>query len=56
MSASVTSAQAPAPPHPNFLARRRVWQVCYLAALRLLRPRHSRRSQTKCVRRAGVTA
>jgi hypothetical protein len=33
MSDTATSAQAPAPPLPSFLARRRVWLVCYLAAL-----------------------
>ena len=33
MSATATSAQAPASPYLSFLARRRVWQVCYLAAL-----------------------
>jgi hypothetical protein len=33
MSATATSAKAPAPPFASFLARRRVWQVCYLAAL-----------------------
>jgi hypothetical protein len=33
MSAATASAQAPAAPLTAFLARRRVWQVCYLAAL-----------------------
>lgn len=33
MSATVTSAQAPAAPLASFLARRGAWQVCYLAAL-----------------------
>ena len=33
MSATATSARAAAASLPSFLARRRVWQVCYLAAL-----------------------
>jgi uncharacterized protein DUF6069 len=33
MSVTTASAQAPVAPVTSFLARRRVWQVCYLAAL-----------------------
>ncbi len=33
MSTTTAAAQAPATPLASFLARRRVWQVCYLAAL-----------------------
>ena len=33
MSATTAAAQAPATPLASFLARRRVWQACYLAAL-----------------------
>jgi hypothetical protein len=33
MSTTTAAAQAPATPVASFLARRRVWQVCYLAAL-----------------------
>ena len=32
MSATATSAQAPAPPFAAFLTHRHVWQVCYLAS------------------------